>query len=194
MLYVGFRWLFRVFFKLFFRLKVIGKENIPESGAVILCSNHISVLDPPILGTPLKRKVRFMAKQELFQIFIFGKIITRLGAFPVKRGGISKDSIKTTLTILRNGGVLGIFPEGTRNSQSGAVKRGAATFAIRSDAAIIPVAIIGRYEWFRQMKVVYGEPINIDTYRENKDPARVEQVSELIMKHIRELYDKHNVS
>lgn len=194
MLYVGFRWMFRVFFKIFFRLKVIGKEHIPESGAVILCCNHISVLDPPVLGTPLARKVRFMAKQELFQIPVFGRIITLLGAFPVKRGGISKESIKTTLTLLRNGEVLGIFPEGTRNNESGAVKRGAATFALRSDSKIVPVAIVGRYEWFRSMKVIYGEPINIDTYRESKEPERVEQVTELIMYHIRELYDKHNVS
>ena len=86
MLYRSLRVLSRIVYKLVFRLEAIGVENVPAEGPVILCSNHISVMDPPTIGTPLNREIRFMAKQELFEIPLFGRFITKLGAFPVKQG------------------------------------------------------------------------------------------------------------
>ena len=145
MFYRFIRALIRFFYRILFRIKAEGLEHIPQEGGVLLCSNHISNLDPPMVGILIKRQVRFMAKEELFHAPVLGPIIARLGAFPVKRGGISKESIRTALTILREGGIMGIFPEGTRNSQAAVAKRGAATFALRSDAAVIPAAIIGNF-------------------------------------------------
>lgn len=81
-----------------------------------MCSNHISNLDPPTVGILLKRKVHFMAKAELFNVPVLGPLIGKLGAFPVKRGGVSKESIKLALNILRDGKVMGIFPEGSRGA------------------------------------------------------------------------------
>ncbi|GAA0135569.1 lysophospholipid acyltransferase family protein [Paenibacillus sp. YSY-4.3] len=172
-------------YKALFRLEGKGLEHIPEEGGVLLCSNHISLLDPPTTGILLKRKVHFMAKKELFDIFGFGWLITQLGAFPVKRGGVSKESIKTALTILRTGKVMGIFPEGSRSGGMG--KRGAATFALRSDAVIIPVAIIGNYKLFKKMKVVYGAPIDISEFKDSSNPDAAERVTEIIMSRIAEL-------
>lgn len=83
---------------------------------MLLCSNHISNLDPPTVGILLKRKVHFMAKAELFNVPVLGPLIGKLGAFPVKRGGVSKESIKLALNILRDGKVMGIFPEGSRGA------------------------------------------------------------------------------
>lgn len=189
MIYSFCRGALRLFYKLLFRLEAHGLEHIPAEGGVLLCSNHLSNLDPPTIGILLQRKVHFMAKKELFDIFGLGWLIKQLGAFPVKRGGVSKESIKTALTLLREGNVMGIFPEGTRNKGEDASigKRGAATFALRSDAAVIPVAIIGNYKLFRKMKVVYGPPVDLSAFKEEKGADAAEMATEAIMARIAEL-------
>ncbi|WP_334071604.1 MULTISPECIES: lysophospholipid acyltransferase family protein [Paenibacillus] len=189
MIYSFCRGALRLIYKLLFRLEAHGLEHIPAEGGVLLCSNHISNLDPPTIGILLQRKVHFMAKKELFDIVGLGWLIKQLGAFPVKRGGVSKESIKTALTLLREGHVMGIFPEGTRNKgeDAGIGKRGAATFALRSDAAVVPVAIIGDYKLFRKMKVVYGPPVDLSAFKEDKGPDAAEMATEAIMARIAEL-------
>ncbi|WP_046215002.1 lysophospholipid acyltransferase family protein [Paenibacillus wulumuqiensis] len=187
MFYRFIRALIRFFYRILFRIKAEGLEHIPQEGGVLLCSNHISNLDPPMVGILIKRQVRFMAKEELFHAPVLGPIIARLGAFPVKRGGISKESIRTALTILREGGIMGIFPEGTRNSQAAAAKRGAATFALRSDAAVIPAAIIGNYKLFRTTKVVYGPPVDLSAYKGKDATGTAEEATEKIMEAIRKI-------
>lgn len=180
----------RVLYKLFFRLEASGLEHIPNEGGVLLCSNHLALLDPPTIGIMLKRKVHFMAKQELFQIIGFGWLIRQLGAFPVKRGGVSKESIKTALTLLRDGHVMGIFPEGRRvkGAEENAIgKKGAATFALRSEATVIPVAIIGTYKLFRKMRVVYGPPVDLTEFKQNGGTDAAERATEKIMASIAEL-------
>lgn len=181
--------LLRGIYKVLFRLEATGLENVPSSGGVLLCSNHISLLDPPTIGILLKRKVHFMAKKELFDVIGFGWLITQLGAFPVKRGGVSKESIKNSLLLLREGHVMGIFPEGTRHKgdDGGEGKKGAATFALRSNAAVIPVAIIGNYKLFRKTRVVYGAPVDLDAFKELKGAEAVEKATEKIMSEISSL-------
>ncbi|MCK8486316.1 1-acyl-sn-glycerol-3-phosphate acyltransferase [Paenibacillus sp. MBLB2552] len=190
MIYRFCRSVLRILYKLFFRLEASGLEHIPNEGGVLLCSNHITLFDPPTIGIMLKRKVHFMAKQELFQIIGFGWLIRQLGAFPVKRGGVSKESIKTALTLLRSGHVMGIFPEGRRvkgAEESVVGKKGAATFALRSDAAVIPVAIIGTYKLFQKMRVVYGPPVDLTEFKENGGPVAAERATDKIMSSIAEL-------
>lgn len=191
MLYRIFRLMFRAFFYSLYRLKVYGTENIPAQGAVILCSNHISLLDPPIVGTPLQRKVHYMAKAELFNIPILGRLISNFGAFPVKRGGVSRESIRHCLALLADGKVLGVFPEGTRHNKSGKGQKGAASLALKSKATVIPVAIIGQYKLFRPMKLVYGEPIDLSDYAHDSSSQGLEHVTELIMASIEALKHKN---
>ena len=88
--------------------------------------------------------------------------------------GVSKDSIKTALTILRTGEIMGIFPEGTRNSDSTAAKRGAASFALPRGATVIPVAIIGDYKLFRKMKIIYGAPVDLSSFEGDKSPEALD--------------------
>lgn len=189
MIYRFCRGLLRLIYKFLFRLEAHGKEHVPQEGGVLLCSNHISLLDPPTVGILLDRKVHFMAKKELFDVFAFGWLIRQLGAFPVKRGGVSKESIKTSLTLLRTGNVMGIFPEGTRSKgeDGGSGKRGAATFALRSDAAVVPVAIIGNYKLFKKTKVVYGLPVDLEPFKGKDVPDAIERATDLIMSRIAEL-------
>jgi 1-acyl-sn-glycerol-3-phosphate acyltransferase len=176
----------RVLYKLLFRLEATGIEHVPKEGGVILASNHISNFDPPTIGILLDRKVHFMAKKELFEVWGFGWLITQLGAFPVKRGGVSKESIKNSLNILRSGKIMGIFPEGSRHDQ-GDGKKGAASFALRSDAAIVPVAIVGNYKLFRKVRVIYGEPLDLAKYKENPSPDNVDLLTAELMNKITEL-------
>lgn len=184
------RFLVKIFYTIVYRLEAVGLENVPAEGPVILCSNHISVMDPPTIGVKLKRTVRFMAKQELFEIPLFNVLIRKLGAFPVKRGGVSKESIRTVINVLEEGGVIGIFPEGTRKS-TGAGKRGAATFALKTKAVVIPVAIIGNYIPFKKMKVVYGKPVELDDLREQTGPEISVQATERIMGAIHTIKNEH---
>ncbi len=187
MLYRLFRFLLRVAYALLFRLEARGTENIPATGAVVLASNHLSNFDPPTVGIKIRRKVHFMAKEELFRIPVFGPLIRAFGAFPVKRGGVSKDAIKSGIAILKEGKMLGIFPEGSRNSEAGSAKKGAAMIAVRGGAAIVPVAIIGEYRLFRKMVVCYGKPVDISAIIEQSSPDMLEQVTDAIMADIREL-------
>ena len=168
MLYLTFRVILRLLFRLFLRLKVEGMENIPSQGPVVLCANHISNLDPPLLGTPLNRRVHYMAKEELFRIPLFGSMIRQLGAFPVKRGGVSKESIRSSIQLLNEGKMLGIFPQGSRKNTSGIGKKGAALLALRSDAVVIPVGIVGPYGLFRRMTLRFGKPVDLSEFRDSE--------------------------
>jgi len=169
-----------------YRLKTEGLEHIPSSGPVILCSNHLSNLDPVFLAAPLNRRVHYMAKMELFSIPVLSWLIVKLGAFPVNRGGVSKNSIRTALQLLSEGKVLGIFPEGTRGKMSGVGKKGAASLALKSGAAVIPVAIIGNYRPFRRMKILYGPPLDMSGFADGSSES-LEKATDLIMSTIRHL-------
>ncbi|GKU79564.1 1-acyl-sn-glycerol-3-phosphate acyltransferase [Paenibacillus sp. L3-i20] len=190
MLYRIFRFLLNTIYTLVFRLEARGLHHIPAEGPVILASNHISNFDPPTIGVKVPRKVYFMAKEELFKIPVFGAGIRAVGAFPVKRGGVSKDAIKSAITLLKSGEVMGIFPEGSR-SNAGAAKKGAAMIAIRSGAVIVPVAIVGNYKPFKKTLVIYGEPIDLTAIIEESSSEMLEQVTEVTMIRIRELAARH---
>ncbi len=192
--YRTFRGFFRIIFSLVYRWQVIGREHIPKEGPVILCANHISLWDPPLLGSGIERMVHFMAKEELFRIPVIGFLITKFGAFPVKRGAGDRAAIRTTLKVLEEGKILGIFPEGTR-SKTGEVGEGmpgVAMFALKSQAQVIPVAIIGPYRMFRPIKIVYGKPIDLTALREAKSSGdTLKETTNLIMTHIKALHDQH---
>ncbi|MCM3627431.1 1-acyl-sn-glycerol-3-phosphate acyltransferase [Paenibacillus glycanilyticus] len=190
MLYGIFRAVFNFLYGLLFRLEVHGLGNIPKEGSVILCSNHISLLDPPAVGIRVPRKVHYMAKSELFKIPVFGPLIRAWGAFPVKRG-VGKDAIRSALNLLGEGKVMGIFPEGTRNSDGAAAKKGAAMIAYRSGAAIIPVAVVGNYKLFRKTRVYYGTPVDISAIINESSPDKLDRITDAIMSRIYEMIEKN---
>ena len=191
MLYSLFRAIFRVMFYLFFRLEAQGRENVPMDGPLILCGNHRSNFDPPLLGAPLRRKLHYMAKEELFRIPIFGAIISRVGAFPVKRGGVSKESIRYAVQLLKDHCAMAIFPEGGRSNASGVGKKGAASLAIKSKAVVIPVAIVGNYRLFQKMVIIYGKPIDLSEY-EPGSSDQLEAATEKIMSSIRKMIEEQS--
>lgn len=174
-----------------YRIEVIGKENLPAEGGVLLCANHINNMDPLAVGITSVRPVHFMAKDELFSVPILGKIVSKVNAFPVKRGMSDREALRKGLAVLKEGNVLGLFPEGTR-SKTGEIGKGlagAGFFALRSDAHIVPCAIIGPYKALGKLKVVYGKPINMVPLKENKMNA--EQTTDLIMNEIQKLITQY---
>src|SRR5690554_3147853 len=106
---------FRVYFRIFRNWQISGRTNIPAEGPLIIMANHVSYLDPPLVGCILNRRVNFMAKEELFRNPIAGWALKKVGAFSVKRGRADRKAIKKAFSVLEEEGVLGIFPEGTRH-------------------------------------------------------------------------------
>ncbi len=121
-----------------------GAENVPAQGGLVVASNHVSYLDPPMLGTWFPRVIHFMAKQELFDVPIFGSLIRAVHAFPVNREGGDVSAIRRALHILKAGGCVGIFPEGRRNIDGEAQARnGAVLLATMGHCPVVPVALVG---------------------------------------------------
>ncbi|SDY86345.1 1-acyl-sn-glycerol-3-phosphate acyltransferase [Evansella caseinilytica] len=181
----------RCFFRLFFRVQILGKENIPASGGVLLCCNHIHNFDPPLLGAFIKRQTRYMAKAELFEVPILKTLITKVGAFPIRRGMSDRQALRTGLKLLKDGEVIGIFPEGTR-SKTGELGEGLAGvgfFALRSDAAVVPCAITGSYKPFSTVKLIYGKPLDLTSFKESR--ASAEEVTKKIMAGIQNLLNEY---
>ncbi len=174
-----------------YRIEVIGKENIPKEGGVLICSNHIDNLDPPVVGVTSPRHIHFMAKEELFNIPVLGAILPKINAFPVKRGMSDREALRTALKVLKEGNVLGIFPEGTRSRDGklGKGLTGVGFFALRTDCVVVPCAILGPYKLFGKLRVVYGEPVEMEKFRIEK--ASPEEVTNKIMDSIRELQEKY---
>ncbi|MEI7024572.1 lysophospholipid acyltransferase family protein [Paenibacillus sp. y28] len=193
MLYSIFKNCFAVIFKLLFRFEAVNAHYVPAEGPVVLCSNHRSNFDPPMVGCLLKRQIRFMAKEELFRVPVVGWLITKWGAYPVKRGGVSKESIRLSMQLLKEGNILGIFPEGSRSNSGGMGKKGASSLAIKTGATVIPAAIVGDYKFFRKMKVIYGPPVDLSEFAEISGPEALEQATEKIMKQIRALAKQHQI-
>ena len=179
-----------IFQKLFFRIEIYGKENIPMSGRLILCSNHHSNWDPVTLAVFFPRQVHWMAKKELFENKIFAKLLFSLGVFPVDREGNDLTAIKKSLRILKEERVLGIFPEGTRVKyfNDDFIKSGLALIAVKSQSPVLPVYSEGNYKLFSKIKIIIGQPI----YIELEDNAKLSnekytEISKDIMKKVYEL-------
>jgi len=154
-----------------FRMRAFGIGNVPRRGRVVLASNHQSFLDPVLVGVPLPRELRYMARRSLFRRPRFARLLRALGGLAVRRGAADLGAIRAGIGLLRAGQGLVLFPEGTR-SADGRVGRflpGFAVLAARADAPIVPVAIDGAFAaWPRQRRlprpgrvcVRYGEPLD----------------------------------
>lgn len=172
----------RAVYKIAFRVKISG--NVPENGAYILCCNHINYLDAAAIVLLNKRKVNFVAKEDLFTHGILMWLGHIFDAIPIKRNMQDIDAMKRCLKVLKNGELLGIFPEGTRKGieKNLKAKNGAAFMATKAKVKIIPVGIHGTFKPFSKVYVNYGEPIDLSHYgKENLDEATEKIMNNIIM-------------
>ncbi|MDQ2680870.1 MAG: 1-acyl-sn-glycerol-3-phosphate acyltransferase [Candidatus Eremiobacteraeota bacterium] len=150
------------------RLRAYGTANVPLDGPLIIACNHVSYLDPPALSTASPRRIRYMAKAELFAIPIFGPLIASFGSYPVDRNKSPIAAIKRSVEVLAAGGCIGIFPEGTRNASGAAAAReGIALLASLGKAPVVPAYVAGsdRAHRLHQIKVAFGPPLRFPTDR-----------------------------
>jgi len=182
------------------RMTVIGRENIPREGGVMVCANHISYADPPVLGAASRRPLHYMAKIELFQIPVLGKLIEWVGAFPVQQRTADRAALKKAIEYLEKGEVVGMFPEGQRiyGGQLGEPLPGVGMIVLRAKAPVIPAALINTDKFlpphkllpkFSRVKVVFGEPVKLDDLYDLSGREAVEEVGKRIMAAIGELIE-----
>ncbi|HEY4761038.1 MAG TPA: lysophospholipid acyltransferase family protein [Thermoguttaceae bacterium] len=170
LLYDFLRFVLKIIAVLFFRVRYFGLNNIPAKGGVLVVCNHQSLFDPPFVGVACPRHMNYLARDSLFRFPIFSWIIRTVNAIPIDREGFGLAGVKESLKRLKQGEMIVVFPEGTR-TPDGEIKPfrpGFTSLAVRSSAAILPVAIEGAYHcWPRSHKfprpgvvyVCYGQPI-----------------------------------
>lgn len=172
------------------RWKIIGHSRLIDGQGMIVVSNHTSNWDALAIGCALDRQVFFMAKAELYDIPILGYIITKLGTFPVQRKSVDRSSIRTALKLLDSGKLVGIFPEGTRSKTEELLNPhlGAAMLALKGNVPILPLAVSGTKGFWRQIKVIIGEPMYFTAQNNRKlSKDELETVSREIMLEISRL-------
>ena len=152
------------YYRLIWGVRPIGAKNTDVSGGYILCCNHMHARDPFVLAACMRRRVRFMAKAELFENRLVGKVISAIGAFPIRRGQNDLTAVRESIKLLNEGHVLGIFPQGTRSrvNERTHIEPGVAMIAMRARVPVIPAYIDGPYRLFRRTRVVFGTPVPLD--------------------------------
>ncbi len=179
--YVTIRGFFRLFFRVMGTWRIVGLEHIPPEGPVIIISNHISYLDPPLMGSAVRRTVAYMGKAELFTgNRLLAWVCRKLESYPVRQGTADREALRTTFEILERGWMVGIFPEGHR-SETGELQPfqpGLGLIALRSRAPVVPCGFAGTYEMLRphskrlrrsHIEVHFGQPLKLDDLYEMQD-------------------------
>ena len=183
-------------FKVMYRYKVRGKKNLNKKGSYIVCCNHLSNMDPPLLLVTQKRQIYYMAKAELFEKKFFAWVIRTLGAFPVQRGAGDGKAIETAEEIVKDGRLLGIFIEGTRSKTGEFLrpKSGASIIACQTQTPVIPVCITPRNTKIKKFDGVYiswGKPLSIEELGlKEGTPEEYRNASRKIMGEIKKLRER----
>lgn len=175
-------------------MRTVDLENVPDRGPYILVGNHISWLDPEWIAWAVRKPVKYMAKEEIFQWLFVGGLIRFIGCFPVKRGTSDRRAFVTALKVLHNGQVLGFFPEGHR-SESGTMIRGhpgIAGIALRSGVPLVPVGVTGSRGvfgkfWRRDLTLTFGAPF----YAKDLGESEPQAVADAIMRRVAQLLPDH---
>jgi len=202
-LYSFLKSIFTILFKMLYRVEVSGYENIPKNGKFILCSNHLSYVDPLIIVGYFSRHVYFMAKKEVFNIRVLGEIISFLNAFSVNRDSLDRKAIKNSIEILNSDEVLCMFPEGTRSTE-GVIRdghKGVGLISILSGSSpVLPMALSGTNKiiqkprkriFFPKVKIIYGNLIDTSSIiKENDNKTAISIILNKTMGSIKELYER----
>lgn len=207
MLYKLSQCIFRCIFKMYFRLRVVGYENIPSEGACIIVANHSSFLDPLLICTVVPRIIHYIAFAYFYYHPLLYWYCKRVYCIPIKKDGNDISTLKKALRLLKKGEVVGIFPEGER-SATGEVGKGlpgAALIALRAKVPILPVGIQGAYEAFpkgstfpkpKPITLIFGEPFPIEAYihvdKKNTNELQ-EETTNVIMSKIAQLCEQEAV-
>lgn len=186
------KFLIATYCKIVYRIKVVNLENVPKEGALIFCGNHRSYVDPVMIVCYSNRDMRFMAKEELRKNPLFAALGVIFDVILLKRDSKDITPVKEAMKTLKNGGCIGIFPEGTRNGfekNDGKIKGGTAHLALKTGAKVIPIGIVGKLKPFTQNAIIFGEPLDFSEFVEGRkiEKEAEEKVSDIIKEKILEL-------
>ncbi|HEX4463453.1 MAG TPA: lysophospholipid acyltransferase family protein [Solirubrobacterales bacterium] len=182
---------------LIYRVRAIGRQNVPKSGPLVLAPNHLSQMDHFFCGLYLRRKIRFMGKSQLFGPPVLTYVFKHGGVFPIRRGNHDEEAFKTAYTVLDQGGMLLVYAEGgrQRSGELGVARPGIGRIALESGVPIVPVAIHGSAKvrrWkrltFPKVTVQYGEPLSFDR-EQSPSRERQQEVAEEVFARVREMYE-----
>jgi 1-acyl-sn-glycerol-3-phosphate acyltransferase len=184
----------RVLFHLAFRLRVQGAEHLPASGPVLIAGNHSGFLDGPIVFTVLKRPAAFLVKSELYDSG-FRRVLDFARQIPIRRGTPDRTGLRRAIAVLEAGGVLAVFPEGTRGSGSlDAIQHGIGYLALRGDCPVVPVVCRGTAEalpkgaamprWRARVDVVFGPAFRLEVTGDTRSRSTVADAAEQIRRHL----------
>lgn len=187
----------KAFLKLFYPYEIQNGMSLPDDKGAIVCSNHLSLLDPVFINVTQNRLLHFMAKKELFKNKLFGKLITMCGAFPVNRGNDGGKAVGVAEELLNDENCIGIFIEGTRSKTGklGKPRSGAIRIAYATNKPIVPCCITGKTGFikpFKKTKISYGEPLTCEQLGiKEGNMKEFHAAAELVMEKISELREKH---
>ncbi|MCJ7471805.1 MAG: 1-acyl-sn-glycerol-3-phosphate acyltransferase [Actinobacteria bacterium] len=194
------QYVLKVIFTILYRTNIKGLDKIPRNGKYLICSNHISYIDPVLIGAYIPRFTYFMAKRELFSFSFISNLVTFFNSFPVNRDLINRATFNTSINILKNENILCLFPEGTRSvdGKIGEGKKGVGLISFLSGAPIIPMVIFGSNKiiqkphkriFFPKIKMAIGD--TIDTARIIKENDRKDAIQIIVdetMRSLKKLY------
>ena len=185
-----------MFSKTFYKFEVIGKENIPNEGNIIIACNHKSNLDPIFIASAIQnREIAAIAKKELFKSKPLAFILDKLNVIPINRDKPDVSTIKNILRSIKDGYILGIFPEGTRVKEPGfgQAKGGLTVFAVKGKADVVPISIISNYKFFNKVTVYIDKPISFKEYYGKKLTTEDnERLAQNVLEVIKENYYIHS--
>lgn len=188
-------WVFRpicyIFYKLFYRVKIFGKENLIKKGKCIVISNHLGKADVMVVGALYPNKTIFLSKKEWYKNKLLGWFLRVMGSIPIDRDKPSITSIREALKVLKEDKRLGIFPEGTRNKETNDImelKQGTAMFAVKGKSVITPVIIHSRLKMFKKNYAIVGKPIDLSEFYDVKFTEEISnECSQIIKEKMHEL-------
>ena len=188
------KFIFKMLVIIVYRPKVIGKENLPKDTGALICPNHVHNLDSVVVVTMLKRPVRVLAKEELFNNGALRWLAKIFGVYPVKRGKADLQAIKISLKLLKQNELLLMFPEGTRKGleKGKKAKNGAVLIASTAEKTIVPIGIQGSFKPFKRVILNIGKPIDYSKYKDEvKDKEQASELTDGLMKEIIRLRDEN---
>ncbi len=181
---------FRAVYRFYFGWRVYNAERVPLAGPVILASNHASFIDPPLVGSGVRRGINYLARENLFRCPVMGWVLHRWQVVPVDREGGGAKGLKAILDRLLAGGAIILFPEGTR-SRDGKLqpaRSGIGLTVIKSTASVVPVRVFGTFEAYgrhmrfprpRRVAVKYGRPLRFEALRAEAKACSKQRLKEI---------------
>jgi cytidylate kinase len=181
------KFLIHLFYEIVFRLEKVNEKNVPTDEPIIVCANHLNTWDAVAIVCCSKRRIRFIAKEDLFNNGFLNWIAHVFDVIPIKRGMRDMEAMKRCIKALKDGEAIGLFPEGTRKGlEKGAkVQNGAAYMALKTNVRVVPIGIQGSFKPFTKVKLYYGEPLDLNKYNsENPEKDKLDLATKEIMDNI----------